>query len=157
MNYKNGSIIAVMLLSSCGGESRPELAQAFPDLENNKLEIRLGNMPDLTENQCNRNMYAGFRSQSGEPIKLTISLTAAPDGASIERHKRELLLEPTSSENLLVGQTPLFPSAIQQSCKEIDVKMFTMSCTYGPETEPRACPQNIRWQWLQGFKMISPP
>lgn len=157
MKYKIGSIAAILLLTSCGSDQQDGLASAFPELQDNHLEIRLGNMPELTGGQCNRNMYAGFRSNSGETIKLTIDLAIAAEGSSIQRYERELLLEKTSRGDLVAGQNFLFPESIEQACDKIHLTMFTMSCAYGPEMETRACPLNRKWQWLQGFKMVEIP
>lgn len=156
MTYKLSMIASVLLVAGCGA-SEPDIAAAFPDLQENHMEVRLGNMPELGEGQCNRNMYAGFRSGAGETVKLSIDLAAFPDGASMQRSTLELVLEAGSREGFVVGQMPLFAETLSQSCREVDLKMLTMRCTYGPNEESRACPIKIKWEWLQGFKMIEIP
>jgi len=157
MKYTIAMIAVSLTLAGCGGSSGPDFAAAFPDLEKDHLEIRLGNMPELDAGQCNRNMYAGLRTSEREVIKLTIDLSATPTGGSPQRYQRELLLGETSAGDLVAGQVSLFPDHLGHACRDVDVDMLTMSCSFGTEQRSGACPGKIRWQWLQGFKMIKPP
>jgi len=157
MKYTIAMIAVSLTLIGCDGSSGPDFASAFPDLEKDHLEIRLGNMPELDAGQCNRNMYAGLRTNKSELLKLTIDLVATPTGSSSQRYERELLLEETSEGDLVAGQVSLFPDNLNHACRDVDVDMLTIRCSFGSEERSEACPGKIRWQWLQGFKMIKPP
>jgi len=148
--------LPVFVLSACG-EPKAGFEQAFPDLASKQLEIRMGQTPGLDPAKCNRNMYAGFRTDEEAPVTLKVDLVATAVGISMQRYTRELVLDGTSRDDLLAGQTPLFPETLDVACPEVTVRMLTMECLYGSDQVPRACPGSRKWQWLQGFKEISVP
>ncbi|MEO9969038.1 MAG: hypothetical protein ABJG15_04270 [Hyphomonadaceae bacterium] len=156
MKYCATGIVLAILVSGCG-PSQQDLGAAFPELENSFMEARLGHMPELGEGQCNRNLYAGYRADDAAPMKVSIDLVVQGDGISMERYQRDLLLEATSRDDLVAGQTPLFPETIAAACSKLDVNMLTMSCSSIADGARQECPRSVRWQWLQGFKMIKPP
>ena len=151
------AIGAVLLMGACADQQTDELAAAFKDLEQNHLEIRLGNMPELGEAQCNRNMYAGLRGDIRGSTNIHLNFTASIDGTSPQMFERELVLETTSQADLIAGQVPLFPRPMQSSCSKVHVTILSMSCSDAADTDVQSCPMNVRWQWLQGFKMFEIP
>lgn len=148
-------VVLCALISGCGPKE-PDVASAFRELGANKVEIRMGYLPELGDAVCDRNMYAGYRSDQAEAVTFTLNMVVKHPG-KMESYERQLTLEPIKKSGILAGQARLFPAPIETSCSNVDVKMTTMSCTYGPDNEQRACPRNITWQWLQGFKMIATP
>ena len=145
----------IPLITACGS-SEPSVAQAFPDLKQDGLEIRMGYLPELGDVKCDRNMYAGYRTDQTTAVTFNIKMFVNAPGTSMVIYDRQLTLSPMQ-KGYLGGQTRLFPAPIEASCKTVNVKMTSMYCTYGPDNERRACPKTIRWNWLQGFKMIETP
>lgn len=133
------------------------MARTFPDLKKNQGEIRMGFLPELGDEKCDRNMYSGLRTDQTETITLHLKMVVMGTGVSMQRHERQLVLTPMEQKGWLAGQTRLFPAPIETACKNVHVKMTTMHCTYGSNEERRACPGSIRWNRLQGFKMIEVP
>jgi hypothetical protein len=60
MNWKTAAMVTATFLGACADHQKDVFVAAFQDLEEDILEIRLGDMPGLGAAQCNRNMYAGL-------------------------------------------------------------------------------------------------
>lgn len=150
------SVSTILLLASCA-DPGPDYSLAFGALEAGQLEIRLGKVPKLETEQCNRNLYAGFQSDDRTPIRLNLDMLVKADDSSIQRYSREWVLEPAAGNNLLAGQTSLFPEPVEKPCNEVELELLTLTCAYDNEKEVIACPANVRWQWLNGFKMVRVP
>ena len=144
------------LISGCG-PSKSDIASAYKDLKDNQVEIRMGHLPELGEAKCDRNMYAAYRTDQAETVTFNLEMFVMQPGVPTQRYERQLELTPLKKSGLVVGQTRLFPVPLEAPCKEVLVQMTTMTCTYGKTNEKRNCPGKIRWNWLQGFKMIETP
>ena len=150
------SVSTILLLTNCA-DLGPEPSEAFGALEAGQLEVRLAKVPELEPEQCNRNLFAGFQSDDGTPIRLNLDMLVKAPGTSTQRYSREWVLGITADKNLLVGQTALFPEPVEKPCNEVELELITLSCAYDNEKEVSACPANVRWQWLNGFKMVRVP
>ena len=155
MKYMLSAVVVALTLTGCS-KSGSGFASAFAKLESNTMEARLGHLPELGEAQCNRNLYIGYRGDDAAPMNVSLNMVVRGDGLSMQQYEREFALETTSKSDLVAGQVSFFPEVISQSCKTVHVSMMTMTCT-AANGERMRCPGKMRWQWLQGFKMIEMP